>query len=67
MTNGTLNITRRQDQGVTITVPASDSETVIGVKSTLKSIARLSITAPKSTKILRDEQISREKKERQDG
>lgn len=52
-----LVISRLQNEGITITVPPSDKETVIRLEPNRidRSVVRLAFTADPSVKIVRDE------------
>ena len=54
-----LILTRKEDESITITVPPSDSETKVRLKSLpnsfSKRVVRLGFDAPESVSILRDE------------
>lgn len=61
-----LQLTRKRDEGLTITVPASEDTTVIHIVSrpnpTNPSQTQLGIDAPRNVSILRDELIERDRK-----
>lgn len=61
-----LQLTRKRNEGLTITVPASEDNTVIHIISrpspSNPSQTQLGIEAPRSVSILRDELIERDRK-----
>ena len=59
-----LTLTRRVGEGITVTVPASESETVFHVKSMAVKgqQTHLKFNASNEVKIMRDEVIERDRK-----
>ena len=63
---GALVLTRKANEGVTLTVPPSEKDTVIHVTNvrndTSRNQVRLAFEAPKQVNIVRDELIGRPEK-----
>ena len=64
-----LTLSRRVGEGVTITVPASNTATEVKVRSARVrgQQTQLSISAPEGTKIMRDELLERDRKAAEQG